>query len=206
MAIYLGNTLLTSSSSGGGGGGVAGIPKQYIFTTSGSLDLTTLGIADGDAIGLFMVGGGGGADARQSPGWGGNVWSGSVTLGTAGTVSVTIGAGGAGGSGGRGGSTSITGGGITGTISTGTSNKESSNVAGTPGSPGYVWGGAPAGSSSDSGYGQTGIHGFAGGGSFMPSGDPLITSVPANTGRGGDADESSLEVTGASGILILYYL
>ena len=194
-------------SAGGGGGGIL---KQHIFTASGTFDLTTLGIADGDTIGIFLVGGAGGGDSGSNyhAGYGGNMWQGSTTIGTAGTVTVVIGAGGTAGGNVRGGSTSITGGGITGTISTGTSQLSGSGSVVTEGSPGYVIGGAPGyDSGNESSPSQYGINGYGSGGLasgwiiYGPGGSP---NNIANIGAGGGASAGA-EQDGGSGVIIIYY-
>ena len=52
-------------AGGGGGGGGGGILKQEIVTSSGSLDFTSLGIADGALVLIYLVGGGGGSARRR---------------------------------------------------------------------------------------------------------------------------------------------
>lgn len=195
MAIYLGSTLLTSS---GGGGGIV---KKHIITSGTSFDFTSLGIADGDTIGLFLVGGGEGGDILGNGGHGGNMWWGTDTLTTAGTATVSIGAGGSAGGGVRGGSTSISGGGLSQTFETGTSNLHDTSSPGTAGSVGYVWGGAGADDNQNHDYGQYGINGYGGGGSY---GNQAVSATPPNAGRGGDADGSA-QAAGSNGAIIIYY-
>jgi hypothetical protein len=205
MGIYLGATEL----GGGGGAGGGGMLKQHIITTSGTLDLTTLGIANGATIGLFLVGGGGGGDTGPThvrAGFGGNMWLGSVVLGTAGTVTATIGAGGAANSG-AGGSTSITGGGLPATKSTGQSPVANATYypASFGGSAGYVIGGSPAhvGNSYEASS-QYGINGYGAGGGCN---DTSLRAVIPNTGRGGGVlGGSGGEYAGSSGVIIIYYL
>ena len=181
--------------SGGGGG----ILKQHIFTASGTFDLTTLGIADGDTIGLFLVGGGSGGDSNQEAGSGGNVWSGSVTLGTAGTVTVTIGNGGSAGGSQRGGETKIENGGIPTAIFTGYS--AINRVDPLPGSPGWVPGGYGGSSGSAITYRSSGgVNGFG----MSGSGDFGASTTPPNIGRGGNSGSGN-QAAGGSGIIILYY-
>ena len=175
---------LTDFFPGGGGGG-AGVLKQQVFTTSGTVDLTSLGIEDGDVIQLFLVGGGS-SGAYLTGGQGSDIWNGSITVGTAGTATVTIGAGGQYNA--AGGSTSITGGGIP--------TKSQS-------SPGHIPGGRPGinnntqvQTSTNAGFGQGG-QGYTG-----SSG----ANAPANTGNGGaGGGGASTGGFGGSGIAIIYY-
>ena len=177
-----------ASTSGGGSGG-GGVLKHQIFTTSGTFDLTSVGIADGALIQLFLVGGGNKGDSGTSDpegGTGGKIWNYSTTIGTAGTVTVTIGAGGAGFS--AAGQTTITGGGITGTIST----------ADTGAIPGGL--GARA-----EGFTQSGPKSIGGFNAGFSRGGQIMGPTPggANTGDGGGADSSS--GAGGSGIAIIFY-
>ena len=181
-------------SAGGGGGGIL---KQHIFTASGTFDLTTLGIDDGDTIGLFLVGAGSGGDSNQEPGSGGNIWSGSVTLGTAGTVTVTIGNGGSAGGNQRGGETKIENGGIPTAIFTGYS--AINRVDPLPGSPGWVPGGY-GGSGGQTYRSAGGVNGFG----MSGNGDFGVSTTPPNIGIGGNAG-SGAQAAGGSGIIILYY-
>ena len=173
------------AASGGGGG----IPKEHKITTSGTLDLTTLGITDGATIHLFLVGGGRSGSAASSSlgGWGGPVYSSSITLGTAGTVTAIIG--------GASTATSISGGGITGTITTGTS---SSNGSLTGSSPGTLPGGCPAELSAYSpGRSSSGSNGYG----YSNGSDPSVNKPPQpNTGDGGNWNHS-----GGSGVIIIFY-
>jgi len=178
-----------ASTSGGGSGG-GGILKHQIFTTSGTFDLTSIGIADGALIQLFLVGGGSaGSSGTSSPtgGTGGKIWNYSTTIGTAGTVTVTIGAGGSSVFA-PGGQTTITGGGITGTISTADT--------------GAIPGGLGARADSFTQSGPKSIGGFNAG---FSRGGPVTNSIAggANTGDGGGATSSI--GAGGSGIAIIFY-
>ena len=177
-----------ASASGGGSGG-GGILKHQIFTTSGTFDLTSVGIADGALIQLFLVAGGAAGIANTTQpkgGAGGKIWNYSTTIGTAGTVTVTIGAGGTNVSGE--GQTTITGGGITGTIST-------ADTGAIPGGKGAI-------GRSFNITGPSAIGGFNAGfsrGGICTDAQP----VGANTGDGGGATGSS--GSGGSGIAIIFY-
>ena len=186
---------------GGGGGG--GILKQHTITTSGTLDLTTLGIADGNTIGLFLVGGGSGGSAypqTSSGGQGGAIWRASVTIGIAGTITASIGAGGSDTS--NGGATTISGGGIPSSISTGASRKANSPSGATAG---FVWNGGGALLSHSSS--QQGIDGYGIGGTYGSTNyNPVINPEFTNTGRGGASTSASNTRVGYSGVLIIFYL
>lgn len=192
--------------SAGGGGGVL---KQHRIITSGTFDLTTLGIGDGDNIGLFLVSGGtGGLNNNTSmiAGYGGNIWQGPVEIGTAGTITAVIGAGSANYNI-FAGETSITGGGITGTITTGVPPKYDTTAVSNPGSPGYTQGAAGGyfyQSSSQGSYGpQSGINGYGNGGGVHYG----KAQAQPNSGNGGSGGPSTTYLTmpGASGVIIIYY-
>ena len=203
--IYLGTTLLTGA--GGGGGGSAGITKQHaIYASTSTFNLTSLGIATGDTVHLFMVAGGqkgGGTGNLSSGGFGGNVYSQSIVLGTAGVITATIGAGGnnsfqwAANS--LGGATTISGGGFGGTtITTGTGAGNYLPLTGA--TVGTITGGRPGVLSSyNAGYAATsGLQpGYSLGGASQNN---LATGTTANTGDGGNASGN-----GGSGIIIIYY-
>lgn len=188
MGIYLGANALGGGSAGGGGG----ILKQHVMTSSGNVDLTTLGIEDGDVIQLFIVGGGN-SGGRYIAGNGANIWSGSVTVGTAGVATVTIGAGGnqTSNNSAPGGQSSITGGGIPTT---------------TNNSPGRIPGGRQGLGTSASGGGYAGISsGFSQGGQGLQQ-SSTGGSGPANSGQGGGGTNGSTGGgVGGSGLLIIYY-
>ena len=174
-----------ASTSGGGSGG--GILKQHIITSSGTIDLTTLGIADGDLIQVFLVGGGEGAGNAKA-GRGGNVLIRSTTIGTAGTATVTIGAGGlaVGFNPNPGGATTISGGGLSPSLS-------SNSTGTTPGGALGTYGTAGATSGNNAGFGQ------GGGGGSSDDG-------PINSGNGGNAIGSNGGGgDGGSGIAIIFY-
>lgn len=203
MAIYLGTSLLTG---GGGGGGGGEILKEYKFTSSGTLNLTTLGIANGDTIYIFLVGGGSGGFESSSSyfrgGSGGAIWRGPVTLGTAGTVTVAVGAGGLYYS--NGGATTITGGGITGTISTGAARNERGPLGGTAG---IIYNGQ--GAQYTNPISASGIDGYGPGGTPQSPFelDTINNTTLQNTGRGGKAENrsSGIEGIGFSGIVKIFY-
>ena len=176
----------SGASSGGSGGN--GLLKQQVITTSGTVDLVSLGIADGALIQLFLVGGGQGGGYRTG-GRGGKILSEAVTVGTAGTATITIGAGGAVNLV-AGGATTITGGGIS---------TKSSNS-------GYILGGVGGAQfSSDEGNQGPTIAGFSQGGTSYSSN---LTPI-ANNGQGGGGGYSSGAFgnsgLGGSGIAIIYY-
>ena len=178
---------LTDFFPGAGGGG-GGVLKQHRITTSGTLDLTTLGITDGATIHLFLVGGGnsGNSGSSSTGGWGGPVYSSSITLGTAGTITATIG--------GESTATSISGGGITGTITTGTAPYGSLSGS----SPGTLPGGSPGNVSAYSaGRSNSGGMGYG----YSNGSVPSVNKVPQpNTGDGGNSNQ-----TGGSGVIIIFY-
>ena len=177
------------AASGGSGGGIL---KQHVMTSSGTIDLTTLGIADGDLIQLYIVGGGS-SGGRYIGGNGANIWSGSVTVGTAGVATVTIGAGGSqtNNNSAPGGQSSITGGGIP----TKTNN-----------STGYIPGGRQGVGTGTSGAGYSGTSsGFSQGGQGQQQ-SSSGGSGPANSGQGGGGTNGSTGGgVGGSGILIIFY-
>ena len=179
------STYFPIPSSGGGGGGIL---KQHIITTSGTIDLTTLGIADGDLIHLFLVGGGTSGGTTEG-GPGGNIWSGSVTIGTAGTATATIGAGGLRGgfNPAPGGATSISGGGITSINSNSTGKIPRGESADANSS-----GGNPSGTNAGFGQGGTALN--------------TQKHGQANSGNGGGGGSYSGDGgNGGSGIIIIYY-
>lgn len=191
---------------GGGGGG--GILKQHRITTSGTLDLTTLGIADGDAIGLMVVGAGSGgysSSGTNRGGSGGGVWKGTVTIGTAGTVTATIPAGGTG----NGAPAVLSGGGLPFDINTGIAYYDGIAYSQPNVTPGTVWNGMGGyyNSSQDvSNAPGSGIDGYGIGGSASPGYNVNIRfgTAYANTGRGG-MNESTTNGVGASGVIIIFY-
>jgi len=196
-------TTFFPSASGGGGGG--SILKEYNFTTSSTLNLTTLGIANGDTIYVFLVGGGSGGRETGSTfegGSGGAIWRGPVTLGTAGTVTVAVGAGGLYSS--NGGATTITGGGITGTISTGAARYDRGPLGGTAG---IIYNGQ--GGQNANPIPASGIDGYGPGGTLSTPFelDTINNTTLQNTGRGGKAENgnSQLEGVGFSGIVKIFY-
>ena len=189
------------AASGGGGG----IVKQEIITSSGTLDLTSLGIADGDLIQLFLVGGGGGG-ARYQGGFGGNILSISQTLGTAGTVTVVIGAGGAAGTGNitNGGDTTITGGGLTGTLKAQGGIKPNQYTTPTS-TAGYMQGGLFSYSDDSIGIGGTNA-GYGQGGLAGASSVAFVGNAnTGNGGGGGTTTSASSNRAGGSGLVIIYY-
>jgi hypothetical protein len=202
---------LTDFFPGAGGGG-GGVLKQHRITTSGTLDLTTLGIADGDTIGLMVVGSGSGGyynAPRQYGGSGGGVWKGSVTIGTAGTVTATIPAGGL--SNGNGSAAVLSGGGLPFTINTGIVDRYAGIGSSQPNvTPGTLYNGmgayfnttgddvAIAGGSGIDGYG---IGGTAGDGTLVISN----ATAYANSGRGGSANSYTPVQLGFSGVIIIFY-
>ena len=168
-----------------GGGGASGILKQHVITTSGTIDLTTLGIASGDLIGLFLVGGGY-LGTRYNGGQGGYIWRGSREVVTVGTATVTIGAGAA-SQFVTAGQTTISGGGITSTGST---------------ASGYTLGGQGGqGGGSTYGFSNGNNAGFSQGGRSNSQ-----ASGAGNTGTGGGGSTfASTYSSGGSGICIIYY-
>ena len=203
------STFFPSSSGGSGGGG--GILKQHRITTSGTLDLTTLGIADGDTIGLTVVGGGSMAYYASSTavgGSGGGVWKGSVTIGTAGTVTATIGAG---GTSNNGFPSILSGGGLPITINTGNSYRFDglgySQPLITPGTLYNGMGGYRNSSDDVSNAPGSGIDGYGIGGtaSYAATVTSSGTTAYVNSGRGGDANSSASSRNGFSGVIIIFY-
>lgn len=205
------SNFTTFFPSAGGGGGGGGILKQHRITTSGTLDLTTLGIADGDTIGLMVVGSGSGGyyqSTREYGGSGGGVWKGSVTIGTAGTVTATIPAGGL--SNGNGSAAVLSGGGLPFTINTGIVDRDAGIGSSQPNvTPGTLYNGmgaffsdtndvAIAGGSGIDGYG---IGGTAGDGTLVYSN----ATAYANSGRGGSAHSYTPVELGFSGVIIIFY-
>ena len=198
-----------------GGGGASGILKQHRIITSGTLDLTTLGIADGDTIGLMVVGGGSMglySNSAHIGGSGGGVWKGSVTIGTAGTVTATIGAGGTSVVPNQNGSPSIlSGGGLPITINTGNSYRFDglgySQPLITPGTLYNGMGGYKNSSQDVSNAPGSGIDGYGIGGtaSSGASVTTLNTTAYVNSGRGGDGDSSPDTRNGFSGVIIIFY-
>ena len=191
-----------------GGGGASGILKQHRITTSGTLDLTTLGIADGDTIGLLVVGSGsGGTDStsEEEGGCGGGVWRGSVTIGTAGTVSATIPAGGA-TLGANGSAAILSGGGLPFTINTGYANINNS-LRGSP-TAGILFNGIGAYNHNGDDWAFSagaGIDGYGCGGTTnaMTKVDSINNPGLQNTGRGGNGYQYS--PAGFSGVIIIFY-
>lgn len=227
MAIYLGTSLLTGGGGGGGGGGE--ILKEYKFTSSGTLNLTTLGIGNGDTIYVFVVGGGSGGQNlsnQDTGGSGGAIWRGPVTLGTAGTVTVTVGAGGA-AAGSNGGASSISGGGIPSSFTaSGTASKISSGTVDQDfgpngvapnfngGTAGLIYNGTGEHLQSNADYAfaaGSGIDGYGIGGTIFSGTavslrSPTYMSSPIlqNTGRGGGAI-SGTSGAGFSGVVKIIY-
>jgi len=191
---------------GGGGGG--GILKQHRITTSGTLDLTTLGIADGDTIGLMVVGAGRGgysSSGTNRGGSGGGVWKGTVTIGTAGTVTATIPAGGTG----NGAPAVLSGGGLPFNINTGIAYSDGISYSQPDVTPGTVWNGMGGyyNSSQDvSNAPGSGIDGYGIGGSANPGYQvsAYYGTAYANSGRGG-MNSSTADGSGASGVIIIFY-
>ena len=196
--------------SGGGSGGGGGILKQHRITTSGTLDLTTLGIADGDTIGLMVVGSGSGGYTYSSTnrgGSGGGVWKGTVTIGTAGTVTATIPAGGNGNA--NGAAAVLSGGGLPFNINTGISSTQGLANSQPNITPGTVYNGMAGyyNSSQDvSNAPGSGIDGYGIGGTATPGYQVNVFygTAYANSGRGGCATTAS-QAVGASGVIIIFY-
>ena len=195
----------------GAGGGGGGIPKEHRITTSGTLDLTTLGIADGDTIGLIVVGGGSMgyyASSFVAGGSGGGVWKGSVTIGTAGTVNATIGAG---GTSNNGFPSILSGGGLPIDINTGNSYRYDgigySQPLITPGTLYNGMGGYKNSSQDVSNAPGSGIDGYGIGGTASSSATVTSANTTAyvNSGRGGDGNSSASSRDGFSGVIIIFY-
>jgi|TARA_R110000764_G_scaffold96267_7_gene180360 hypothetical protein len=203
------STFFPSGSGSSGGGG--GILKQHRITTSGTLDLTTLGIADGDTIGLIVVGGGSMgyyASSFVAGGSGGGVWKGSVTIGTAGTVTATIGAG---GTSNNGFPSILSGGGLPIDINTGNSYRYDgigySQPLITPGTLYNGMGGYKNSSQDVSNAPGSGIDGYGIGGTASSSATVTSANTTAyvNSGRGGDGNSSASSRDGFSGVIIIFY-